>query len=344
MSRDRSSPTDASTTARRSASSTSARTRCALVVYEGLTRSPTPLFNEKALCGLGREVQIDRTARGRRGGAGARRAQALTARCATRWASKRAARASRPPPAATPRTGADFIKLAERDLSAPRSTCSPAQREAELTALGVVSGFHRPDGIVGDLGGGSLELVDVHGSACGHGLTLPLGGLALQDISAKSLKKAEKYRQADARRVCRCSRRCEDRSLLRRRRHLARAGAAAHVADRLSAARDARLRDRRRRGAGILPAWCTASTSRRCPRSRWSPARAAAARLCGAGARAHRAHRQSRSRWCFPRSACAKGCSIRCSSRRTRRRTRCIDGGARAQPACARARRAMAKS
>ena len=26
-----------------------------LVVYEGLTRSPTPLFNEKALCGLGRE-------------------------------------------------------------------------------------------------------------------------------------------------------------------------------------------------------------------------------------------------------------------------------------------------
>ena len=28
-----------------------------LVVYEGLTRSPTPLFNEKTLAGLGREVQ-----------------------------------------------------------------------------------------------------------------------------------------------------------------------------------------------------------------------------------------------------------------------------------------------
>src|SRR3954468_10467200 len=27
-----------------------------LVVYEGLTRSPTPIFNEKVLCGLGREV------------------------------------------------------------------------------------------------------------------------------------------------------------------------------------------------------------------------------------------------------------------------------------------------
>src|ERR1019366_7455733 len=31
-----------------------------LVVYEGLSRSPTALFNEKALCGLGREVQSTR--------------------------------------------------------------------------------------------------------------------------------------------------------------------------------------------------------------------------------------------------------------------------------------------
>src|SRR6185312_6101863 len=28
-----------------------------LVVYEGMTRSPTPIFNEKVLAGLGREVQ-----------------------------------------------------------------------------------------------------------------------------------------------------------------------------------------------------------------------------------------------------------------------------------------------
>ena len=28
-----------------------------LVVYEALTRSPTPIFNEKVLAGLGREVQ-----------------------------------------------------------------------------------------------------------------------------------------------------------------------------------------------------------------------------------------------------------------------------------------------
>src|SRR6266542_6986388 len=28
-----------------------------LIIYEGLTRSPTPIFNEKVLAGLGREVQ-----------------------------------------------------------------------------------------------------------------------------------------------------------------------------------------------------------------------------------------------------------------------------------------------
>ena len=27
-----------------------------LVAYEGLTRAPTPIFNEKVLCGLGRNV------------------------------------------------------------------------------------------------------------------------------------------------------------------------------------------------------------------------------------------------------------------------------------------------
>ena len=66
-------------------------------------------------------------------------------------------------------------------------------QEAELTALGVISGVHRADGVVGDLGGGSLELVDVRGTRARHGVTRPLGGLALADISGKSVKKAEKF-------------------------------------------------------------------------------------------------------------------------------------------------------
>src|SRR5258705_8032546 len=66
------------------------------------------------------------------------------------------------------------------------------KREAELSALGIISGFHKPDGIVGDLGGGSLELTDVRGHRAKSGIPLPLRRLALQDLSAKSLAKAEK--------------------------------------------------------------------------------------------------------------------------------------------------------
>jgi exopolyphosphatase/guanosine-5'-triphosphate,3'-diphosphate pyrophosphatase len=89
------------------------------------------------------------------------------------------------------RNGREFIAAAEQICRTKIDVIS-GQREAELTAFGVVSGFHRPDGIVGDLGGGSLELVDVQGARSRPGTTLPLGGLALQDRAGKSIKKAEK--------------------------------------------------------------------------------------------------------------------------------------------------------
>ena len=113
-------------------------------------------------------------------------------------------------------------------------------REAELTALGVISGVHRGDGVVGDLGGGSLELVDVHGTRARHGLTRPLGGLALADISAKSLKKAEKFVKKTLAGLP-VLKELRGSQLLCGWRHVAIAGAAAHVADRISAARDAWL-------------------------------------------------------------------------------------------------------
>ncbi len=89
------------------------------------------------------------------------------------------------------KNGKAFIRQAERICRTPITVLS-GKREANLTALGVVSGMYKPDGIVGDLGGGSLELVDVHGARVRSGLTLPLGGLALQDIAGKSIKKAER--------------------------------------------------------------------------------------------------------------------------------------------------------
>jgi exopolyphosphatase / guanosine-5'-triphosphate,3'-diphosphate pyrophosphatase len=160
-----------------------------LVVYEGLTRSPTPIFNEKVLAGLGREVQttkllaadaVDKAL------AALRRFRTLCDRIdvPNLWVIATAA-------CRDAKNGKAFVDEAERICRTKIEVIS-GKREAELSALGVVSGFHRPDGIMGDLGGGSLELTDVRGHRVQPGITLPLGGLALQDLSKKSLKKADK--------------------------------------------------------------------------------------------------------------------------------------------------------
>ena len=160
-----------------------------LVVYEGLTRSPTPIFNEKVLAGLGREVQTT----GLLAGDAVEKALAALARfralcdlldVAALWVIATAA-------CRDAKNGKSFVARAERICRRKVDVLS-GKREAQLSALGVVSGFHKPDGIVGDLGGGSFELTEVHGHKVKPGVTLPLGGLALQDISSKSIKKAEK--------------------------------------------------------------------------------------------------------------------------------------------------------
>ena len=160
-----------------------------LVVYEALERSLISIFNEKALCGLGREVQstgllapdaVDRAL------------TALTrfrALCKIQQVGRVHAIATAACRDAS--NGPDFIERAERICGVPIEILS-GPREAKLSALGVVSGIHKPDGIVGDLGGGSLELTDVRGNSVRSGVTLPLGSLALQDLSDKSLKRAER--------------------------------------------------------------------------------------------------------------------------------------------------------
>jgi exopolyphosphatase/guanosine-5'-triphosphate,3'-diphosphate pyrophosphatase len=160
-----------------------------LVIYEGLVRSPTPVFNEKVLAGLGREVQstgllaVDAIEKAL--GALIRfRALCDTLHVRKVWAIATAA-------CRDARNGAVFIAQAEK-ICRTRIAILSGSREAQLTALGVISGIHQPDGIVGDLGGGSLELVDISGQRSRSGLTFPLGGLALQDLTGRSVKKAER--------------------------------------------------------------------------------------------------------------------------------------------------------
>jgi exopolyphosphatase/guanosine-5'-triphosphate,3'-diphosphate pyrophosphatase len=160
-----------------------------LVVYERLGRSMTPLFNEKELCGLVRGVasggRLDPEAI----------AAALTAlrRFAglTRQMNVESMHVIATAAAREASNGREFIAAVETVTEASVKILSGAE-EARLSALGIVAGFHHPDGIAGDLGGGSLEVVDVAENRIGIGETFPVGGLRIEEASEKSLKKAER--------------------------------------------------------------------------------------------------------------------------------------------------------
>jgi exopolyphosphatase / guanosine-5'-triphosphate,3'-diphosphate pyrophosphatase len=158
-----------------------------LVVYDGLGRAPTPIFNEKALCALGQGV----LSTGQLSPAGVDKALAALRRFKTLIGILRVKDVQVIATAAArdASNGAAFVAAAGKAIGKPVTLLS-GRREAELSALGVISGFHAPDGIVADLGGGSLELINVKGSRLGKGITLPLGGLSLMDASHQSLRGA----------------------------------------------------------------------------------------------------------------------------------------------------------
>jgi exopolyphosphatase/guanosine-5'-triphosphate,3'-diphosphate pyrophosphatase len=151
-----------------------------LVVYEGLARSPTPLFQEKAMCGLGRYLNST----GRLNEATIPYALASLARF-SKLASLCGVKERDLHPFATAAVrwaedGEEFLALAAKACGTDIAVIGNTE-EAELAATGVQAGFMKPRGLAGDLGGGSLELIRMRGSGFEETVSLPLGGLALLD-------------------------------------------------------------------------------------------------------------------------------------------------------------------
>ncbi|HEY5818168.1 MAG TPA: exopolyphosphatase [Mesorhizobium sp.] len=165
-----------------------------LVVYEGIARSPTVLFNEKMLAGLGKGIantgKLDPNAV-TRSMEEFRRFRALSDQAGATDLYVLATAAAR-----EAENGPEFIRRAEKVLGTKIRVLS-GREEAYFSALGIISSFHKPDGIGGDLGGGSLELVDVRDQDIGEGITLPLGGLRLQDMAKNSLAAASKIAKTE---------------------------------------------------------------------------------------------------------------------------------------------------
>ena len=158
-----------------------------LVVYERHARALTPLYNEKSACALGRGVgQTGRLA-------DANVAQALNA--IKRFALvARMMRVGKVHVLATSavRDAAnrkEFVDAVEALMEAKVNVLD-GEQEAHFAALGAVAGIPGFSGIVGDLGGGSLELSRISNGSDTDGVSFELGVIRLQDDSNGSAEKA----------------------------------------------------------------------------------------------------------------------------------------------------------
>ena len=103
-----------------------------LVVYDGLRRSPTPVFNEKILCGLGKGVAIT----GKLADSGIARALAALRRFRTlaKQIGVKQVFAVAPPPRAKRQMARALSKAPKRPL-ALASTCFPARKRRATPPL-----------------------------------------------------------------------------------------------------------------------------------------------------------------------------------------------------------------
>jgi exopolyphosphatase/guanosine-5'-triphosphate,3'-diphosphate pyrophosphatase len=158
-----------------------------LVIFDRLARSPFALFNEKALCGIGRSM----VSTGRLDEDGVAAALTALARFREIAAALGVTRIEAVATAAVrdARNGNEFVARARDALGSPIKVLS-GEDEARLAAEGVLAAIPDADGIVGDLGGGSLELSPVANGKASSGITLPFGPLRLMDLSGGKIERA----------------------------------------------------------------------------------------------------------------------------------------------------------
>ena len=146
-----------------------------LVIYGAPLRAPVTLLNEKLTARLGRDLAET----GRLSPKGTASALATLRRFHALLRMYRVPHAEVAATAAVrvAEDGAEFLAEVARIGFAPRLLSG--EEEAETSAAGVLAAFPGARGIVADLGGGSLELVDIDDGRIAHGVSLPFGTLLL---------------------------------------------------------------------------------------------------------------------------------------------------------------------
>lgn len=165
-----------------------------LVVYSGVMRTPIPIYNEKSICALGRDLETTHKLNPE----GVEKALSALRRFQTLADAMGLARLDVMGTAAIrdAKDGQGFVDMV-RDETGLSIRVLSGKQEAKRSALGVICGIPDADGLVADLGGGSVELVDVRRGGFDRHATLPLGTLRLADSSgndpAKALKIINKH-------------------------------------------------------------------------------------------------------------------------------------------------------
>lgn len=147
-----------------------------LVVYRVDGRALTPTLNEKVMAGLGRDI-------GRTGVLstdGVEAAMRALKRFATLIEALKIEQVYAVGTAAVreAKDGKDFARRMEDETGIKLRILS-GEDEARLSALGVSAGAPDAKGLVGDLGGASLELIEINPKGVGRGETFPIGPLTL---------------------------------------------------------------------------------------------------------------------------------------------------------------------
>ena len=151
-----------------------------LVVYNGPLRAPAVVLNEKVNARLGKDM-------GKTGAISEKPMRTALSALARFAAMLRLMGVEDIECVATAAArdavnGPEFLEAARGFGLSPRLLSG--DEEARASATGVIAAFPGARGIAADLGGGSLELVEIDGGIHGRGITLPFGTLRLPDMRA----------------------------------------------------------------------------------------------------------------------------------------------------------------
>ena len=159
-----------------------------LVVFEGRGRNPQAIFNEKAVLGLGRGLQT--TGRLNEDAIG----PALTV-LARYHAVAHAMHADPLEVVATAAVrdasnGEAFVAAMQERMPGLGIRILTGEEEGRLSADGVLLGFPGADGVLGDLGGGSLEVVRLAEGRVARAASLPIGAIRLAERAGGEVARA----------------------------------------------------------------------------------------------------------------------------------------------------------